>query len=119
MRTVLVVEDDPLIRLTLIEALEDAGFNVIEAETADTALGLITEHTIHLLFTDIQMPGQNTGVDLAHAVAERFPHAGIIVASGRLTPADIELPASADFFGKPYDFSAIIRRLNDMSESPG
>lgn len=116
-RTVLVVEDEPLIRLTLIEALEDAGFKVIEAENADAALDLITEHTIHLLFTDIQMPGENTGVDLAHAVAERFPHAGIIVASGRLTPADIELPASADFFAKPYDFSAIIRRLNDMAES--
>lgn len=109
--------DEALIRLTLIEVLEDAGFKVIEAETADAALDIITDHTVHMLFTDIQMPGKNTGVDLAHAVAERFPHAGIIVASGRLTPADIELPASADFFAKPYDFSAIIRRLNNISES--
>lgn len=117
MRTVLVVEDEPLIRLTLIDALEDAGFSIIEAETADEAMVLISEHTVHLLFTDIQMPGELTGIDLAHVVADRFPEAGIIVASGRLTADDIDLPESAEFFSKPYDFSAIIGRLNALSET--
>ena len=116
MRTVLVLEDEPLIRLTLIDALEDAGFQVIDARTADEALGIITEQTIHLLFTDIQMPGKLSGIDLAPVVADRFPKAGIIVASSRLTPDDIELPASAEFFAKPYDFSAIIHRSNVLSE---
>lgn len=114
MRTVLVVEDEPLIRLTLIDALEDAGFSVIEAGTADEALDIISEQSIQLLFTDIQMPGKHSGVDLAHAVADRFPQAGIIIASGRLTPADIELPASAEFFPKPYDLSMIVDRLNAL-----
>lgn len=117
MPTVLVVEDEPLIRLTLIDALEDAGFRVIEAETADEAMDLIAEHTVHLLFTDIQMPGDMTGIDLAHVVAKRFPEAGIIVASGRLTPDDIDLPASAEFFSKPYDFSSIVSRLNALTEA--
>lgn len=117
MLTVLVVEDEPLIRLTLIDALEDAGFKVIEAETADEAMDLISEHTVHLLFTDIQMPGELTGIDLAHVVAERFPNAGIIVASGRLTPDDIDLPASAEFFSKPYDFSSIVTRLHALSKT--
>lgn len=116
MRTVLVVEDEALIRMTLIDALEDAGFNVVEAETADEAMDIISEHTVHLLFTDIQMPGHMTGVDLAHVVAEKFPKAGIIVASGRLTPDDIDLPDSAEFYSKPYDFSSIVERLNALSK---
>ncbi|TCQ96345.1 response regulator [Neorhizobium sp. JUb45] len=115
MATVLVVEDEPLIRLTVIDALEDAGFHVIEAETADDALAVIENRHVHLLFTDVQMPGTLSGVDLAHAVAERFPDAGIIVSSGRLTPADLTLPASAEFFAKPYDFSIIIARLRALS----
>lgn len=114
MRTVLVVEDEPLIRLTLIDALEDAGFMVLEAGTADEALDIINDKTINLLFTDIQMPGENSGLDLAHAVADRFPEAGIVIASGRLTPADVDLPASAEFFAKPYDLSAIVDRLNSL-----
>lgn len=114
MRTVLVVEDEPLIRLMLTDALEDAGFSVIEAGTADEALGIITDQTIHLLFTDIQMPGTASGLDLAHVVADRFPQAGILIASGRLTLADIELPPSAEFFAKPYDLEAVIDRLGHL-----
>ena len=115
MRRVLVVEDEVLIRLTVIDALEDAGFEVIEAGCADDALEMLGDQTIHFLFTDIQMPGKLSGVDLAHAVAARFPDAGIIVASGRLTTADIALPPAAIFYSKPYDFSSIVASLNDLS----
>lgn len=116
MRRVLVVEDEPLIRLTIIAALEDAGFEVIEAATADDAIGILKEQSIHFLFTDVQMPGRLSGVDLAHVVAERFPEAGIIVASGRLTPSDVELPKTAEFFSKPYSFSDIVARLNALAD---
>lgn len=115
MRKVLVVEDEFLIRLTVIDALEDAGFEVIEAATADDALKIIEDHTIHLLFTDIQMPGRLTGVELAKVVAERFPEAGILVASGRMRPDELDLPRSAEFLSKPYDFSTVISRLKAMS----
>jgi CheY-like chemotaxis protein len=116
MLRVLVVEDEALIRLTIMDALEDAGFEVIEAGSGDEAITIINEQTIHFLFTDIQMPGKLSGVDLAHAVAKRFPEAGIIVASGRLTPGDIELPPAAEFFSKPYAFSKIIDRLKSLSD---
>ena len=116
MRKVLVVEDEVLIRLAIIDALEDAGFEVVEAGSADDAIEIMNEQTIYLLFTDIQMPGKLSGVDLAHAVSRRFPDAGIIVASGRLTPADINLPDAAEFFSKPYNFAEIIARLNALSK---
>ncbi|MGA1805331.1 response regulator [Rhizobium sp. HT1-10] len=115
LRTVLVVEDDVLIRLTVIDALEDAGFEVIEAGSADEALEILNEQTIHLLFTDIQMPSMLSGVDLANSVATRFPNAGIVVASGRLTPTDINLPPTAEFYSKPYDLAIIVTRLKAMS----
>ena len=112
MHRVLVVEEEPLIRLTIIDALEDAGFEVVEASNADEAVRIIDGRTIHFLFTDIQMPGRLSGVDLAHAVAERFPAAGIIVASGRIRPEDIDLPAGAYFFAKPYSFDNVVSQLN-------
>jgi YesN/AraC family two-component response regulator len=115
MRKVLVVEDEVLIRLTIIDALEDAGFEVVEAATADDAVEIINEQTIHLLFTDIQLPGRLSGIDLAHAVSQRYPNAGIIVASGRLTSGDIDLPPEATFFSKPYDLSKIVDRLNALA----
>lgn len=117
MRRVLVVEDEVLIRLAIIDALQDAGFEVIEAASADDAMDIINEQAIHFLFTDVQMPGQLTGIDLAHAVAQRFPEAGILVASGRLTPEELDMPSSAEFLSKPYDFSTIVERLNSLSNS--
>lgn len=117
MRKVLVVDDEVLIRMMVTDALEDAGFEVIEAGTVDEALDKIDDGTIHFLFTDIQMPGLLTGVDLAHEVAARFPHAGIVVASGRITPGEIDLPSSAQFFSKPYDLDLIVARFESMSKS--
>lgn len=116
MYRVLVVEDEALIRMTILDALEDAGFEVIEAASADEAMDMLDGQKIHLLFTDIQMPGKLTGVDLAHAMARRFPGAGIIVASGRLVAEDVDLPPQAEFHSKPYDLSAIVDRLNAMSK---
>jgi DNA-binding NarL/FixJ family response regulator len=74
-------------------------------------MDIIDEMMIHFLFTDIQMPGINNGLDLAKEVAARFPEAGIIVASDRVSPDEIDLPASAGFFGKPCDLSTIRRAL--------
>jgi hypothetical protein len=56
---VLVAEDEDLVRLVIVEALEDAGFEVLEAEHAEAALGVLQIHAarVHVLFTDIHMPG--------------------------------------------------------------
>lgn len=56
MHRLLVVEDEPLIRLTIIDALEDAGFDAVEVSNADEAVRIIDGQTIHFLFTDIQSP---------------------------------------------------------------
>lgn len=112
---VLVVEDEGLIRMTILDALKDAGSEVIEAASADEAMDILDMQKIHFLFTDIQMPGKLTGVDLAHAMAKRCPEAGIIVASGRLAATDVDLPPQAEFHPKPYDLEIIVDRLKAMS----
>ena len=68
-KKVVVVEDEPLIRLLVVGAMSDAGFEVIEAGHAEEALGHLQSQptTIHLLFTDIHMSGHMTGLAISIA----------------------------------------------------
>src|SRR5712671_4931218 len=97
--TVLVVEDEMLLRMRAVEIVEDAGFTPLEAVNADDALVLLEAHSdIELLFTDIQMPGSMNGLKLAHAVHERWPSIKIILVSGQVTPTEGDRPADSRFF---------------------
>jgi CheY-like chemotaxis protein len=101
---VLIVEDEPLVRLCAVETVEAAGFTVIEAANADEAIRILeNRRDIHVVFTDIHMPGSMDGLKLAHAVRDRWPPIKIIVTSGRESVAERELPAGGRFFAKPYD----------------
>ena len=101
---VLVVEDEPLVRLCAVETVEAAGFTVIEAANADEAIRILeSRRDIRVVFTDIHMPGSMDGLKLAHAVRDRWPPIKIIVTSGREKIAEQELPAGGRFFAKPYD----------------
>lgn len=68
-RTVLIVEDEPLIRMILADTLEDEGYAVVEAETALEAIGRLGTRTIDVVITDIDMPGVLNGLDVARYVA--------------------------------------------------
>lgn len=101
---VLIVEDESLIRLCAVEAVEDAGFEVIEAANADEAIRILESRSdVRVVFTDLHMPGSMDGLKLAHAVRSRWPPIKIIVTSGRETVAEQDLPAGGRFFAKPYD----------------
>jgi len=94
--TVLVVEDQPLLRLHAVDMIEDAGFTALEAEDADAAVAiLMLSEDVHLVFTDIEMPGSMDGIQLAALVRDRWPPMHIIVTSGRarLTRAHCQLAA--------------------------
>ncbi len=99
---VLVVEDEMLLRMRAVDIVEDAGFASVEALDADEAVAILESRSdIALLFTDIQMPGSMDGLGFAHAVHERWPPVKIILVSGQLKPADIDIPANSCFFGNP------------------
>src|SRR5689334_18576839 len=81
-RTVLVVEDEPLVRDTIVHELEDAGFGVLEAETAEAGLAILQQRPVSLLFTDIRLPGPMDGWGLAEAARVLFPNLPVIYATG-------------------------------------
>jgi CheY-like chemotaxis protein len=99
---VLVVEDEMLLRMRAVDMVEDAGYTSVEAVDADEAVAILESRSdIALMFTDIQMPGSMDGLKLAHAMHRRWPPIKIILVSGQLRLADIDLPADSQFFGKP------------------
>jgi two-component system, response regulator PdtaR len=82
--TILVVEDDELLRLYAAGLLEEHGYGVVEAENADAALKLLeTRDDVRLLFTDIQMPGSCDGMELARQVHARWPNILLVITSGQ------------------------------------
>jgi two-component sensor histidine kinase/ActR/RegA family two-component response regulator len=113
--TVLIVEDEMMLRMRAVDLVEDAGFTPVEAVNADEALSILESRSdIELLFTDIQMPGTMDGLKLAHAVHERWPSIKIILVSGQLNPTDDDKPADSRFFGKPIDVKDMIAEMQDM-----
>jgi CheY-like chemotaxis protein len=101
MPTVLVVEDEVLIRDLVCEELTDAGFEVIQVGTADAAIAVLeARQDVHLIFTDIDMPGSIDGLKLAAAVRDRWPPVHIIITTGKARP--LTVPANALFIPKPY-----------------
>jgi CheY-like chemotaxis protein len=112
---VLIVEDDMILRMRSVDIVEDAGYTPVEAVDADEALGILQSRSdIALLFTDIQMPGSMDGLQLAHAVYERWPQLKIILVSGQLKLSSAEIPRDSRFFGKPLVSAQMITEMQDM-----
>lgn len=113
--TVLIVEDDPLLRFLTVNIVEDAGFVVVEAANADEAVAILeTRSDIALLLTDINMSGSMDGLKLAHAVRKRWPPIKIVVVSGQTRPADCNLPTDSRFFAKPYHGATMISEIRSL-----
>lgn len=115
-KVVLVVEDEPILRMMAVDMVEDAGFIALEAADADEAIRILeARDDIRILFTDIDMPpGSMDGIKLAAAVRDRWPPVEIIVTSGHVARAEANLPERGLFFAKPYnpdDVAAALRRF--------
>lgn len=99
-KTVLLVEDDGLIRMNTAEMLEDAGLIVVEAESAEEARAALQTMAIDVLVTDVNLPGAS-GIDLAEEARKRHPSTMIVFATG--DPASVRSQRSAFVVAKPYD----------------
>ena len=113
---VLLVDDEPLVREIGAALLEDAGYAVIVAEGSKAAL-LVLEagDEIHLLFTDIQMPGELDGLQLARLVRNRWPSIGLLVTSGRPPRSLDGLPPGGRFVPKPYAAADVLRHVEELT----
>ncbi|MDM9627070.1 response regulator [Rhizobium sp. S152] len=114
-RAVLVVEDEPLLRMMAVALVEDAGLIAIEAENADEAVTILEARTdIAIVFTDIDMPGSMDGMKLAAAIRDRWPPIELILTSGHIRAADVVLPERSVFYAKPYDTETVARTMRGM-----
>jgi CheY-like chemotaxis protein len=113
---VLVVEDEPLVRMAAVDLVEEAGLEAIEAKNAEEAVRILETRTdIRIVFTDIDMPGSMDGIKLAAAVRGRWPPIEIILTSGHYNIRDDEIPDRGVFIRKPYDPRKVIATLQRMA----
>lgn len=113
--SILVAEDESLLRMLAVDRLEEAGFHVIEAANGDVGARILCDgRDIAGVVTDIQMPGSIDGCALAEIAHTQHPDAVILVVSGNCMPSQSELPEGAKFIGKPYDFELVLRTLQQM-----
>jgi CheY-like chemotaxis protein len=112
---ILIVEDELLIRMNAVEIIEEAGFEVVEAASADEAIAILEGRLdITVVFTDIQMPGSMNGLKLAAAVRGRWPPIMIVATSGRVKLDPGDLPEGGRFLPKPYSPAEITKILREL-----
>ncbi|MEG3175142.1 response regulator [Sphingomonas sp. RB3P16] len=117
--TVLLVEDEVLIRIVAADMLTDSGFTVLEAGDAAEALEMLATHKdIGVLFTDVNMPGQMDGIELAAQVVRLHPEIKVIVTSGRQWLEDDSLPDHGRFLKKPYGQRELTEMVREQVSAP-
>jgi CheY-like chemotaxis protein len=114
---VLVAEDEELVRFVIVEALRTEGFEVMEVEHAAAALIVLESHArrIHVLFTDVQMPGTMNGMALAHHTSTHWPWIGLLVTSAQPHPDSTAFPEESRFLAKPYEHRDVIRHIRELA----
>lgn len=112
--TILVVDDEPLVRVALETVLQWSGYRVVLASDGDEALTLLESVPIDLLLTDLAMPGRE-GIETIIEVRRRFPHVKVIAMSGVYGGFCLEmarqLGASAAV-SKPVSNALLLRRVD-------
>ena len=117
-RTIMVVEDEALVRMMAVDLFEQAGFDVLEADNGpEAARALADLDSIHGLFADITMPGPIDGLELARIACDLHPEAIVLLVSSKTPPAPQELPGCAQFIAKPYDSAAVLRAFDPLPQT--
>lgn len=114
-QTVLVVEDEALMRMKLAEELRDAGYLVVEASDGSEAVDILTvRRDVHVVISDIRMPGPIDGVELSRRIRSEYPAIKVVLSSGEPNAADSA--AHDGFFLKPYKVAWIIRHIRSFTD---
>jgi CheY-like chemotaxis protein len=109
---VLLVDDEPLVRLVIAESLTEAGWRVIEAVDATEALAVLESGLrVDVVLSDVDMPPGPDGYALAGRIRERWPRVEVLLTSGRRWPRDGDLPAGVVFLPKPCPSEILIHHV--------
>ena len=102
-KVVLVVEDEPLVRMLAADIIREASYETIEAANADSAIAILEAgRDIRIVFTGIDMPGSMDGLKLARAIRDRWPPIELVLTSGMLKLQGDDIPQRGIFLPKPY-----------------
>ncbi len=115
-RTVVVVEDEPLVRLTATTIFEEAGITVVEFANGDEAIDYVRDHKqdVAAIFTDVYLPGEIDGLELAGIVSEVCPEIAVLVTSGNMRTRPGNLGPRVSYVTKPWHPNDV---LNTMQEA--
>ena len=111
-KRVMVVEDEVMLLLDLVDNLADFGIETVALGMADGAARTLCKSGVDALITDIELPGTNSGLDLAWNCAQLRPNLPIVVVSGGVRPTRSQLPPNAVFVAKPYGIAQILAGLD-------
>jgi CheY-like chemotaxis protein len=112
--TILVVEDEVMLRWMIAEELRGKGFTVLEAANSDEAVGILQTSTrVNVVMTDVRMPGSTDGIALARWVRATRPDLKIVIASAHV-PADTPPDLADAYFLKPYDVDQLIEHVRAL-----
>jgi CheY-like chemotaxis protein len=115
--TILVAEDNELLRLLACDLLEEHGYTVVVADNAEEALKVMEKRKdVRLLFTDIQMPPGCDGLELARQVHHRWPKVLLVITSGQVQPTQAEIADHGRFIRKPYLAKNLLSQIDDLIE---
>jgi len=115
--TVLVVEDKAPLRRIVVRQVGELGYRALEAENAAAALGLLEQEQVDLLFTDVVMPGEMSGLQLARIAVGRWPRIRVILTSGfpgAKAGGNLDVAAKERLLSKPYRKEDLARALNEV-----
>ncbi|WP_372013798.1 response regulator [Pseudoxanthomonas sp. 10H] len=119
MARLLYVEDDALLRTVTTMALDDAGYEVVEAHDGRQALDLLGQGGFDYVISDISMPGGISGLEVARAAQSVRPGCRTILVSGYASAQLPALPESVAYLGKPFRVRELIDKLADDAAWPG
>ncbi|WP_343074116.1 response regulator [Microvirga zambiensis] len=116
-QTVLVVEDDPAVRQVALSTIRSLGFEAIEAASADEALRLLkADGHVRLVFSDVRMPGELNGIDLAHLIKQETPDIRVLLTTGYVDGD--ETIDDVDLLYKPYQTSDLAAKIQSVMAAP-
>jgi CheY-like chemotaxis protein len=116
--TILVVDDEPLVRMLAVEQLQELGYLVLEAEDGPSALKILgSERPVSLLITDVGLPGGINGRQLADAARTNRPDLEVLFITGYAENAVLNhghLDKGMHVMTKPFQLDTFARRISDL-----
>lgn len=117
--TVVVVEDEPLVRLTATSLFEEAGIVVVEFADGDAAIDYVRDHKadVAAIFTDVYLPGDTDGLELAAIVTAVCPDIAVLVTSGNHRTKPTHLGPHVRYVPKPWHPADVLHTMQDAMRS--